>query len=192
MLAFFVVSHDVLVFLLVHFIITTRTNSLYFNYLYLCITQFWNVESVGITPKNDLKNSFLDSYVVGSVECLDDGSYCARFPWKDSHPPLRMNFSTSAHRTRALARKLALNPSLLIQYNNILLNQEHCGFIEKVPNPSNTTRCHYILHHAILKDLSINPVCILYVYNCSCHQAIVSMTAYVLASFNSMIYVVLF
>jgi len=103
-----------------------------------------------------------------SVERLDDGSYCAQFPWKDSHPPLPTNFSTCAHRTRALARKLAMSPSLLTQYNNILLDQEDRVFIEKVPNPSATTRCHYIPHHAVLKDSSTTPVHI--VYDCSCHQ----------------------
>ena len=80
----------------------------------------------------------LDSYIVDSVECLDDGFYCARFPWKDSHPPLPTNISTCV----ALAHKLAPNPSLLTQYNNILLDHEHRGFIERVPNPSATTRCH--------------------------------------------------
>ena len=40
--------------------------------------------------------------------------------------------------TEALARKLVLTPSLLTQYNNTLLDQEHCGFFEKVANPHNT------------------------------------------------------
>jgi len=130
---------------------------------------FWNVESVGITPENESKSSFLDSYIADSVERLSNGSYCACFPWKDSHPPFPTNFSTCAHRTRALVHKLALNPSLLTKYSNILSDQEHCGLIEKVSNPSTTTRCHYISHHAALKDSSTTPVHI--VYNCSCHQA---------------------
>ena len=43
------------------------------------LEQFWNVESAGITPMNVHENNFLDSYIVDSVERLDDGSYCARF-----------------------------------------------------------------------------------------------------------------
>ena len=74
------------------------------------LEQFWNVESAGITPKDESTNSFFDSYITNSVKRLTNGSYCARFSWKDSHPPLPMNFSTCAHRTRALARKLALHP----------------------------------------------------------------------------------
>ena len=133
------------------------------------LEQFWNVESAGITPKDESTNSFLDSYITNSVKRLIDGSYCARFPWKDSHPPLPTNFSTCAHRTRALARKLALNPPLLTKYSDILADQEHRGFIEKVHDPVSTTRCHYIPHHAVRKDSSTTPVRI--VYDCSCHQA---------------------
>ena len=80
------------------------------------LEQFWNVESVGITPKDESTSSLLDSYITNSVERLNDGSYCARFSWKDSHPPLPTNFSTCAHRTRSLACKLALNPTLLTKY----------------------------------------------------------------------------
>ncbi|XP_065896204.1 uncharacterized protein [Dysidea avara] len=132
------------------------------------LEQFWNVESVGISPKDESPNNFLDSYITNSVERLNDGSYCARFPWKDSHPPLPTNFSTSAHRTRSLARKLALNPSLLTKYSDILTDQERRGFIERMTDPTSTTRCHYIPHHAVRKDSSTTPVRI--VYDCSCHQ----------------------
>ena len=132
------------------------------------LEQFWNVESVGITPKDESTNSFLDSYIMQSVERLSNGSYCARFPWKDSHPPLPMNLSTCAHRTRSLARKLALNPTLLTKYSDILADQEHRGFIEKMQDPVSTTRCHYIPHHAVRKDSPTTPVRI--VYDCSCHQ----------------------
>ena len=133
------------------------------------LEQFWNVESVGITPKDDSANSFLESYIADSVERLNDGSYCAQFPWKDSHPPLPTNFSTCAHRTRSLARKLALNPPLLTKYCDILTDQESRGFIERVTDPTSTKRCHYIPHHAVRKDSSTTPLRI--VYDCSCHQA---------------------
>ena len=132
------------------------------------LEQFWNVESVGITPKDESKNTFLDTYITNNVERVSDGSYCARFPWKDNHPPLPTNFSTCAYRTRSLAHKLALNPSLLTKYSDILADQEHRGFIERVQDPVSTTRCHYIPHHAVRKDSPTTPVRI--VYDCSCHQ----------------------
>ena len=70
--------------------------------------------------------------------------------------------------TMSLARKLALNSSLLTKYSEILADQEHCGFIEKVQDPVSTTRYYYIPHHAIRKDSPTTPVRI--VYDCSCHQ----------------------
>ena len=70
--------------------------------------------------------------------------------------------------TRSLARKLALNPPLLTKYSNILTDQERRGFIERVTDPTSTSRCHYIPHHAVRKDSSTTPVRI--VYDCSCHQ----------------------
>ena len=45
------------------------------------LEQFWSVELVGITPKDELTNSFLDTYITNNVERLPDGSYSARFRW---------------------------------------------------------------------------------------------------------------
>ena len=71
---------------------------------------------MGITPKELVQQQFLETYITSNVEQLSEGSYRARFPWKDNHPPLPMNFSTC---TRSLASKLALNPSLLTKYSEI-------------------------------------------------------------------------
>ena len=133
------------------------------------LEQFWSVESVGITPKEESTNSTLDTYIANNVTRLTDGSYSARFPWKDNHAPLPTNLSTCIHRTRTLARKLAQNSHLLAKYNDILADQEQRGFIEKVEHPTNTSRCHYIPHHAVRKDSPTTPLRI--VYDCSCHQA---------------------
>jgi len=129
------------------------------------LEQFWSVESVGITSADNPNNSFLDTYINRSVERLSDGSYRARFPWKDSHPPLPTNYSTCSNRTRALARKLALTPSLLNKYSEILEDQERWGFIERVQHMTNPTRCHYIPDHP---ESATTPIRI--VYDCSCHQ----------------------
>ena len=133
------------------------------------LQRFWSVESLGIIPKDDTVNTFLKDYIKNNVERLPDGSYSARFPWKDSHPALPTNFSMCARRTRSLTRKLANTPSLLSKYHEILKEQEHRGFIEQVEHSSKTTRCHYIPHHAVKKDSQTTPIRI--VYDCSCHQS---------------------
>ena len=89
-------------------------------------------------------------------------------PGMTGHPPLPTNFSTCSHRTRALACKLALCPPLLNKYSEILADQEHRGFIERVQHIANPTRCHYIPHHPVHKESSTTPIRI--VYDCSCQQ----------------------
>ena len=133
------------------------------------LQRFWSVESLGIMPKHDSASTFLKLYITNNVKCLPDGSYSAHFPWKDSHPPLPTNFSMCARRTRALAHKLARTPPLLSKYHEILMEQERRGFIERVEPPADTTRCHYIPHHAVHKDSPTTPIRI--VYDCSCHQS---------------------
>ena len=133
------------------------------------LQRFWSVESLGILPKHDSASTFLKLYITNNVKRLPGGSYSARFPWKDSHPPLPTNFSMCARRTRALALKLARTPPLLSKYHKILMEQECRGFIEQVEPPADMTRCHYIPHHAVHKDSPITPIRI--VYDCSCHQS---------------------
>ena len=103
------------------------------------LQQFWSVESLGILPTNESANATLELYIQNSVKRLPDGSYSARFPWKDSHPALPNNFSTCAHQTRALARKLAKTPSLFAKYNEILIEQKRRGFIKQVKFPTDST-----------------------------------------------------
>ena len=133
----------------------------------LDLQQFWSVESLGISPRNDSVNTFLEYYIAHSVERLLDGSYSARFLWKESHPALPTNYSTCVRRTRALAHKLAQTPPLLTKYHEILTEQERRGFIEQIQNPTDHTKCHYIPHHAVRKDSQTTPIRI--VYDCSCH-----------------------
>ena len=102
---------------------------------------------------------------MNSIERLPDGSYSARFPWKDNHPALPTNFLTCVCRTRSLASNLAKTPHLLSKYNEILTDQERRGFIERVCPPADHTKGHYIPHHAVRKDSLTTPIHI--VYDCS-------------------------
>ena len=62
------------------------------------LQRFWSVESLGISPGDDSNNTYiLGKLYLKKVERLPDGSYSARFPWKDNHPALLTNFSTCAH-----------------------------------------------------------------------------------------------
>ena len=56
------------------------------------LQQFWSMESLGISPTKESPNTFIEQYKANSIEQLPDGSYSARFPWKENHPPLPSNF----------------------------------------------------------------------------------------------------
>ena len=131
---------------------------------------FWNIESVATSPDPiDPHKTVMAEYQKTCVSREADGSYTARFPWKLNHPTLPTNLTLCEKRTRALARRLATSPHLLITYNNILNDQKQRGFIEEVKLPAVTSNCHYIPHHAVKKESPTTPIRI--VYDCSCHQS---------------------
>ena len=132
------------------------------------LQQFWSVESLGISPRDDSFKVFLEQYIAISIEQLPDGSYSAHFPWKESHQSLPSNLSTYVYRIKVLACTLA-QFSLLSKYQEIIADQEHCRFIEKVDSATHSKHCHYIPHHAARKNSSTTPLQI--VYDCSCQQS---------------------
>jgi len=68
-----------------------------------------------------------------------------------------------------MIRKLTADPENLRKYNDIIQEQQSRGFIERVNNPDMANRvCHYIPHHAVLKDATTTPLRI--VYDCSFKQ----------------------
>jgi len=131
---------------------------------------FWKIKSVATSPDPiDPHKTVMAEYQKTCISREADGSYKACFPWKLNHPTLPTNLTLCEKRTRALARRLATSPHLLIIYSNILNDQEQRGFIEKVKLPSVTSNCHYIPHHAVKKESPTTPIRI--VYDCSCHQS---------------------
>ena len=76
------------------------------------------------------------------------------------------NAEITKQRTRSMIRKLTADPEKLRMYNDIIQEQQSRGFIERVNNPDTTNGvCHYIPHHAVLKDSTTTPLRI--VYDCS-------------------------
>ena len=86
------------------------------------ISKFWDVESAGMlrSLKSLPDNSFFTSYLMSSISRAPDGSFVAKFPWKENHPTLPSNRSICEGRARSLAHKLSRTPGLMIQYGNII------------------------------------------------------------------------
>ena len=119
------------------------------------LEHLWSVEAI-TTHSEQSSSAFLNTYQASSISQLPNGTYCAKFPWKENKPYLPSNFNICQHRTKALLTKLKLNPELLNLYNNIIQEQEPCGFIEHVDTTA--TPVHYLSHHPVKKDSPTTPI----------------------------------
>ncbi|XP_065900135.1 uncharacterized protein [Dysidea avara] len=134
------------------------------------LERFWDLESVGVTPVDNLSDNVLDQYTSSCVTRDLDGAYVARFPWKPDHPDLPSNFTIAKQRTRQLVKRLSKTPDLLKIYHQIISEQEARGFIEHVDDQSGPQPgVHYIPHHGVEKDSTTTPLRI--VFDCSCRQS---------------------
>ncbi|XP_065895654.1 uncharacterized protein [Dysidea avara] len=133
------------------------------------LQRFWTIEASGTSPSCNTDNEPIQSYIDSCISRNDDGSYTARFPWKETHPPSPNNRSICEKRTCSLVNKSVQTPKLLHVYDSILNEQEQRGFIEQVPIPTFTKNCHYIPHHAVRKDSTTMSIRI--VYDSSCHES---------------------
>jgi hypothetical protein len=74
----------------------------------LDLERFWSLESIGITPPSRTENQqdFLENYINTSITRNPNGSYTAKFPWKDDAPALPDNYLACERRTRAMIHRL--------------------------------------------------------------------------------------
>lgn len=135
------------------------------------LQNLWSIESIGISPATSFNpdEQFVQNYSSSSISRCSDGSYMARFPWKEQHPPLPTNFNICKRRTHSLVRRLSQTPQLLSKYAAIIADQLQRGFIERVQEPNLSTGTHYIPHHAVQKDSVTTPIRI--VFDCSCRES---------------------
>ena len=137
----------------------------------LDLEKFWSLEAMGISPQSEQNDHevFLENYISTSITRNQDGSYIAKFPWRDDSPMLPTNYNKCEQRTRSMVRRLAATPQLLATYGNIIAEHETRGFIERVDDPQPTDNAHYIPHHPVKKDSATTPIRI--VYDCSFHSS---------------------
>jgi len=62
---------------------------------------------------------FLKKYSQNYIIHLNNRLYCARFPWKEDHPPLSSNYNTCWQKTCSLTHHLAQTPNLLQLYDGV-------------------------------------------------------------------------
>ena len=137
----------------------------------LDLEKFWSLEAKGIFPQSEKNDHevFLENYISDSITRNQEGSYNAKFPWKDDSPMLPTNYTKCQQRAPSMVRCLAATPELLQTYRNIIAEHEARGFIERVADPQPTGNAHYIPHHPVKKDSATTPIRI--VYDCSFHSS---------------------
>ena len=130
--------------------------------------QMWSIEAAGTNSDLD-SDTFLRVYQSSHITQMPDGTYTAKFPWKEDKPHLPSNLAICTRRTKSLVTKLRRHPELLKLYHSIIKEQERRGFIEQVDDTSNTYDVHYLSHHAVKKDSQTTPIRV--VYDCSCRES---------------------
>ena len=137
----------------------------------LDLEKFWSLEAMGISPQSEKNDHevFLAIYINTSITRNQDGSYNAKFPWKDDSLTLPTNYIKCEKRTRSMVHCLGATLRLLTTYGNIIAEHEARRFIEKVDDAQPTDNAHYIPHHPVKKDSATTPIRI--VYNCSFHSS---------------------
>ena len=133
------------------------------------LEQFWSVEAIGTNiHEEQTDTAFLQTYQNKCISQTPEGTYIAKFPWKEDRAYLPSNFGTCKRRTLTLINKLRQTPELLQIYDNIIREQEQRGFIERVDEDT-TDDVHYLPHHPVRKDSPTTPIRI--VYDCSCRAS---------------------
>lgn len=100
----------------------------------LDLEKFWSLEAMGISPQSEKNDHevYLENYINTSITRNQDGSFNAKFPWKEDSPILPTNYIKCERRTRSMVRRLTATPQLLTTYGNIITEHEARGFIERV------------------------------------------------------------
>ena len=112
------------------------------------LNKFWDLESLGISPEeHDVVHQFK-----ADVKFNDEGRYEVKLPFKESHEHLNDNFITSKNRLNGLMKKFKNDEKLLKEYNDIFVEQERLGIIEKAPENYCIGKTHYLPHRAIIRD----------------------------------------
>ena len=127
---------------------TDFSNEMNFELNEHSITKFWGLETIGI--KENESSSYGSSKK--SIQVNSDNCYEACLPFKENHDLLNDNYYLCEKHLYNLHRKLKQNPDLLRRYENIFREREDLGIIEEVVHLTSIGKCHYLPHHAVLRE----------------------------------------
>ncbi|GFW55948.1 DUF1758 domain-containing protein [Trichonephila clavipes] len=102
---------------------------------------------------------------------FNSGRYEVGFPWKSHTQELNDNFSVAEKRVKSLTRRFIRDPTLYIQYSEILKEYESQGIIERVLETEKPTdrAVFYLPHQAVFRQESLTTKMRI-VFNASSHE----------------------
>ncbi|GFW37027.1 integrase catalytic domain-containing protein [Trichonephila clavipes] len=121
------------------------------------LTKFWDLEAIGIKAESSCDpNDQAMQHFKSSVR-FNSGRYEVGFPWKGHTQELNDNFSVAEKRVKSLTRRFIRDPTLYIQYSEILKEYEYQGIIERVLETEKPTdrAVFYLPHQAVFRQESL-------------------------------------
>ena len=88
-----------------------------------------------------------------SIQVNSENRYETCLPFKENHYLVNDNYNICKKRLYNLHRKLRQNPYLLRRYDNIFQKQKDLVIIEEATHSTSIEKCHYLPHHAILREV---------------------------------------
>ncbi|GFV89176.1 integrase catalytic domain-containing protein [Trichonephila clavipes] len=101
------------------------------------LTKFWDLEAIGIKAESSCDPDDQAMQHFKSSVRFNSGRYEVGFPWKGHTQELNDNFSVAEKRVKSLTRRFIRDPTLYIQYSEILKEYESQGIIERVLETEN-------------------------------------------------------
>lgn len=114
------------------------------------LTDFWNLESIGITEHDENKGDSKAMKVFKETLQFTDGRYYVKWPWKEEQPELPVNQELALGRLKFCISCLRNKPEMMSQYNSAIQDQLSKGIIEEVKDNKVSELRHYIPHHAVV------------------------------------------
>ena len=111
------------------------------------VEKFWELDSVGVIEN---EKSVYDKF----VEDIDyvNHRYEVKLPFKENQPMIEDNYNLSIKRLGNLKRKLDKNPTLMIEYDEIIQSQIKADIVERVHDPGVVGEVTYLPHRAVVRD----------------------------------------
>ncbi|GFV83146.1 reverse transcriptase domain-containing protein [Trichonephila clavipes] len=121
------------------------------------LTKFWDLEAIGIKAESSCDPDDQAIQHFKSSVRFNSGRYEVGFPWKSHTQELSDNFSVAEKRVKSLTRRFIRDPTLYIQYSEILKEYESQRIIERVLETEKPTdrAVFYLPHQAVFRQESL-------------------------------------